>query len=133
MQFKELAFVRLRREPKQGILDLSARSRLEELKQALRGLIDWSFQIERHELREVCLNYESKAIYNNGIIVRKQQAGDFTVEIVTSVPRDGCTITLATSFSQMKNYTNYTYEQATFQANPVPFFESIGYKVVLFS
>lgn len=77
------------------------------------------------------MNYENKAIYNNGIIIRRQQSGDYMVELVTSVPRDGCTITLATPYSQPKNYINYTYEQSAFHSNPVHFFESIGYKTVL--
>jgi hypothetical protein len=92
--------------------------------------LDWSFHNERCELRETYLNYENKAIYNNGIVVKRQLSGDFMVELVTSVPRDACTATLGTAYSQTKNHLNYTYEQAQFQANPVPFFESIGYKVV---
>jgi hypothetical protein len=46
------------------------------------------------------------------------------------VPRDGCTVTITTPYAQPKNYINYAYEQAAFHANPVPFFESIGYKIV---
>jgi hypothetical protein len=53
------------------------------------------------------------------------------VEIVTNVPRESCAATLNTPFAQPKNHLNYTYEQAALQANPVPFFESLGYKIVV--
>lgn len=50
--------------------------------------------------------------------------------MLTSVPRELSTITVGTPFSQPKNYLNYTFEKSHFHTNPVPFFESMGYKIV---
>ena len=50
--------------------------------------------------------------------------------MLTSVPRELSTITVGTPYSQPKNYLNYTFEKSHFHTDPVPFFESMGYKIV---
>jgi hypothetical protein len=56
-----------------------SRIKIEELKATLRNLLDWSFIIERHEINEVYMNYENKAIYNNGLIIKRLDSGDYEV------------------------------------------------------
>ncbi len=70
IQFKEIVFVRIKGQGKTS-------SKLEELRAAMRKLMDWSFTSNHHEINEVFMNYENKAIYNNGIIIRKLHNGHY--------------------------------------------------------
>ncbi len=53
--------------------------RHKEIKTAVEGLLQWSIHYERYEIQEVFLNYENKAIYNNGIVVHRTELGEYEV------------------------------------------------------
>jgi hypothetical protein len=55
------------------------------------------------------MNYEGKAIYNNGIILREVDNNNYEVELVSSVPKELCISTKGTPFEQQKNFINYNF------------------------
>jgi hypothetical protein len=78
------------------------------------------------------MNYENKAIYSNGIIIREIDSNHFEVELLTTVPRPSLA-TRATLYENQKNYVNYNSEFTLFHSNPYHLFDSLGYKIVSFS
>lgn len=70
IQFKEIVFVRVKGQGK-------VLSKIDEARNAIRKIMDWSFVVERQEIFEAYMNYENKAIYNSGLIVRRLENGEY--------------------------------------------------------
>lgn len=132
IQFKEVVFVRLRKDNSRTNTNYDStqyKQKVDETRGLIRKFISWSEYIERHDIKEVFMNYENKAIYSNGIIIREIDSNHFEVELLTTVPRPSLA-TRATLYENQKNYVNYNSEFTLFHSNPYHLFDSLGYKIV---
>ena len=68
-------------------------SQLEPLRRAVSGFTEWSCEDSGYRLKECFLNFESKSIFNSGLIIRQLAPDRWEVEIVLTTPLPTSAIT----------------------------------------
>lgn len=105
--------------------------KINPIRKIIKDFLPWTQHNDNHHVNQMFFNYESRAIYNNGLIVYKIQHNKYCTELLKSVPRQYSIITKGTVLKNSKhNFVNFQFKSMVYYSDPKYIFESFGYKQV---